>query len=254
MEDVFIVFHVDGPNVHYREDSLAKKSKESLRNLVQFKDLSDAEFEKVWEEYQHKESDEIPVVDMAVLEERIEGMIESFREDYALDDLKFNDTQTLRALIRAMLTLEDYEDILYTVHEGGIGTGNIKLIDGINKQTSLLRKDISRMQEDLRITRRIRKEEKEDSIEAYIVNLQDKANKFYKNKILRAVCPKCGLMLFDGWFLYPESDNKIILNCNRMVEAVEEDEERKCTGKLELTSKELVALQKEYKELFPEGL
>lgn len=231
---------------------MGKNKKESLRNLIQFRDLSDEEFEKVWEENQSKQ--EVALGEQGDLEERIQDMLASFEEDYSLDDLKFNDTQVMRALIRAMLTLQDYEDILYTVHADGIGSSNIKLIDGLNKQTSILRKDISRFQEDLKISRRLRKEEKEDSIEAYITNLQDKANKFYKSKVFRAICPECGLMLFDGWFLYPEGDNKIILECQRMVEAVEEDETRKCTGKLELTSKELQELQKEYKEKLPEGL
>lgn len=229
------------------------KSKESLRNLAQYKDLTDEEFEKVWEERQSKLKTVIH--EKEELEDRIQEMMEKFRVDYALDDLKFNDTQVLRALIRALLTLKDYEDTLYDLqHEEGITTANIRVIDNLNKFISSLRKDISDMQRDLNITRKTRKEEKEDSIESYIKNIQDKANRFYKNKVLRAVCPECGMMLFDGWFLYPEADNKIILECNRMIEGRDEDEATKCTGRLELTSTELKELQKEYKEKFPEGI
>lgn len=228
------------------------KSKESLRNLAQYKNLSDEEFDIVWEERQAKELTTFKPKQN--LEDRIRDMMELFREDYALDDLKFNDTQVLRALIRALLTLSDYEDTLYAEQQEGVGTDNIRVIGELNKFISSLRKDISDMQRDLNITRKTRKEEKEDSIEAYIKNIQEKADRFYKNKIYRIICPECGMMLFDGWFLYPDEDNKIIVTCGRMLEQKEEDEAVKCTGRLELTSSELRDLQEEYKEKFPEGL
>lgn len=228
------------------------RSKESLRNLYQYKDLTDEEFEKVWEERQIRESRMAPQKEE--LEARIDAMVEEFRADYALDDLKFNDMQDLRALIRAILALKDYEDTLYEIQKEGIGSENIRIIGDLNKFISQTRKDITNLQESLKISRKVRKEEREDSIEAYIVNLQDKANTFYKHKVFRAVCPECGMMLFDGWFLYPEENNKIILECGRMVEDMEDDSARKCTGRLEITSKELKEKQKEYKELFPEGL
>jgi len=228
------------------------KSKGSLRNLAQYKNLSDAEFDIVWEERQAKVLTTFKP--KQELEDRILDMMELFREDYALDDLKFNDTQVLRALIRALLTLSDYEDTLYTEQQEGVGAENIRVIGELNKFISSLRKDISDMQRDLNITRKTRKEEKEDSIEAYIKNIQEKANRFYKNKVYRAICPECGMMLFDGWFLYPDEDNKLTIECGRMLEQKEEDEEAKCTGKLELTSSELRDLQEEYKDKFPEGL
>jgi len=233
---------------------LAKKakSKESLRNLNQYKGLSDEEFEEIWEERQSRILTTFKP--KQELEDRILDMTEKFREDYALDDMKFNDTQVLRALIRALLTLNDYEDILYDLQTDGISTDNIRIIDNLNKFITNLRKDISSLQEDLRITRKNRKEEKEDSIEAYIKDIQEKANRFYKNKVFRAICPKCGMMLFDGWFLYPDENNKVILECGRMVEQKDEDEAVKCTGRLELTSTELKKLQEEYKDKFPEGL
>lgn len=247
------VYLVDGVNVAYRRKGLAKaKSKEALRNLIQYQNLSDEEFEKVWEERQAKLKEQIP--EKEDLETRIQEMMEDFKADYALDDLKFNDIQTLRALIRALLTLKDYEDTLYEVQKEGIGSDNIRVIDNLNKFISTTRKDISNLQDVLRISRKVRKEEREDSIESYIINLQDKADRFYKNHVFRAVCPECGMMLFDGWFLYPEEDNKIILECGRMVEQHEDDEAKKCTGRLEVTSKDLRELQDKYKDLFPEGL
>jgi len=228
------------------------KSKGSLRNLAQYKNLSDAEFDIVWEERQAKALTTFKP--KQELEDRILDMMELFREDYALDDLKFNDTQVLRALIRALLTLSDYEDTLYDEQQEGVGADNLRVVGELNKFISALRKDISDMQRDLNITRKTRKEEKEDSIEAYIKNIQEKADRFYKNKVYRAICPECGMMLFDGWFLYPDEDNKLIVECGRMVERKEEDEAVKCTGRLELTSSELRDLQEEYKDKFPEGL
>ena len=229
-----------------------KKSKESLRNLTQYRNLTDEEFEEVWKQRQVKVEAELP--DMEELEIRIQEMMEKFRVDYALDDLKFNDTQVLRALIRALLTLKDYEDVLYEEQREGIGTSNLKLIGELNKFISQTRKDISDLQRDLGITRKTRKEEREDSILSYINTLQEKADIFYKNKIFRALCPECGMMLFDGWFLYPEEENKMIFTCGRIIEEQDDDEGEKCTGKLEVTSEELKELQLEYKDKFPEGL
>ena len=60
------------------------KSKESLRNLAQFKSLSDEEFEQVWIERQAKIAEESP--DKEDLEDRILDMMEKFKDDYALDD------------------------------------------------------------------------------------------------------------------------------------------------------------------------
>ena len=227
-------------------------SKESLRNLSQFKNLSDEEFEEVWKERQAKRL--ITFKPKQDLEDRILDMMEEFRVDYSLDDLKFNDTQVLRALIRALLTLKDYEDTLYDIQNEGDLAGNLRVIGDLNKFISGLRKDISDMQRDLNITRKTRKEEKEDSIESYIKNIQEKADRFYKNKVYRVICPECGMMLFDGWFLYPEEDNKLSFECGRMLEQQDDDEAEKCTGRLELTSIELRDLQEEYKSEFPEGL
>ena len=228
------------------------KSKESLRNLTQYKNLSDEEFEKIWEERQSKHLTTFkPKQD---LEDRILDMMEDFKVDYVLEDLKFNDTQILRALIRALLTLKDYEDTLYDIQQEGISVNNIRVIGELNKYISSLRKDISDMQRDLNITRKTRKEEKEDSIEAYIKNIQEKANRFYKNKVYRVICPKCGMMLFDGWFLYPDENNKLIFECGRMIEQRDDNEAVKCTGRLEITSAELRDLQEEYISKFPEGL
>ena len=106
-------------------------SKESLRNLSQFKNLSDEEFEEVWKERQAKRL--ITFKPKQDLEDRILDMMEEFRVDYSLDDLKFNDTQVLRALIRALLTLKDYEDTLYDIQNEGDLAGNLRVIGDLNK-------------------------------------------------------------------------------------------------------------------------
>ena len=67
---------------------------------------------------------------------------------------------------------------------------------------------------------------------------------------------KCGTWIyrFHDVLKYPDENNKVILECGRMVEQKDEDEAVKCTGRLELTSTELKKLQEEYKDKFPEGL
>lgn len=231
--------------------------KTSMRNLVQFKNLSDEEFEQRWQEIQDDKLDKV-LGFYDNVEQRMEELHKAFAEDYDLGELRFNDKKVLESLFRAIITLEFYEDSLSALQSKGVSSENLKLVTEINKLISTLRKDITNLQDDLEITKKRRDSEREDSVETYIQNLLNKAQSFYNKKILKAVCPECGMLLFDGWFLFPDSDNKLVLECNRPIEVDEgEKEVRKvCPGRLVISTKELVKLQssEEYKKKFPSGL
>jgi hypothetical protein len=188
-------------------------SKKRFRALKQYSPevMTDEEFEEFW-------AKKIAGMEASKdFESRIKSKIEEFSDDYDLDDLKANDKLVLRALAQAYITLEDYEIYSFNLRtEGGIGNINIVELEKTNNIMSSLRRDISNMQTDLKITRKIRKGEKEESVINTIEDLQQKAKEFYRNKMFYVWCDECQMLLFTGWFLYPETNkNKINLVCQR---------------------------------------
>lgn len=191
----------------------SERSKARFRNLVQYRDMSDEEFDAFWE---NKSSDTDIIVD---LEKRIEVKIDEFSQDYDLDDLKINDRLTLRALAQAYITLDDLEKQMYELRYEGVDLNDIVQVEKLNNVMSSLRRDISNMQTDLDITRKSRKSDKEASVISEIDRLKNAAREFYKEKMSYVWCPKCKMLLFTGWWLYPEEKrNKLRLVCNRTLE------------------------------------
>lgn len=182
----------------------------SLRNLGQFKEMTDEEFAE------YVDQKDRGIKKSTAYEERIQKKIEQFGEDYDLDDLKANDKLTLRSLAQAYITLEDYEIWASSVREEGISLDRIVELERLGNVMSKLRSDISSMQTDLNITRKIRKGEREESVISELERLKQKAKEFYQERMAYVFCPKCKMLLFTGWFHYPEEKgNKIQLVCNR---------------------------------------
>lgn len=208
--------------------------KRKLANLVQFRDLSEEEFDELYNEKYKVADSEIE----ASFEKRIEIKMEEFEKDYDLTDLKINDKETLRALIQAIISLEDYEQILFRLRTKGIDVDNIYFFEKVNKVMSDLRADISKLQDDLKITRKIRKSDQETSFLQLIENLKEKARKFYESKMNYVFCPKCNTLIATVWFLYPElKTNKLKLHCGKKLVSGEV-----CSGEILIGSKELLEL------------
>jgi hypothetical protein len=222
-----------------------KQSKAQLRNMFQYRDLTDDEFDKMFEEKQHSSGLSQD------FEERIQKKIQEFSQDYDIDDLKINDRETLRAFVQAIIALEDYERLVFDIRtDGDIGQSNINIVDRISNICSSLRKDISRFQEDLNITRRIRKSDKESSVVAYIDNLKEQARLYLESKMSYIFCDKCNLLLGNVWTLYPEERNTITLKCNRTL-----DDGSKCGNIVTVTTKGLLDNRGTNKvEIIPESL
>lgn len=196
------------------EDLFSKRrasfSNKRMRNLKQYKDLSDDEFNEVMDNKREE------VVDTSAdYEVRIEDKLKQFEEDYDLSDLKINDKEILRALVQAILSLEDYEQEVYKFRSMGITANNLEAIETITKTMTQLRGDISKMQDDLKITRKIRKSDQEASVIAYIDSLKQKAKEFYEAKMQYIFCPNCNMLLATVWTLYPTEDNILKLVCKR---------------------------------------
>jgi hypothetical protein len=116
---------------------------------------------------------------------------------------------------------------------------------------SKLRGDISDMQNDLKITRRIRKGDQEETVISELERLKQKASEFYEQRMFYVWCPKCNMLLFTGWFLYPdEKMNKLTLVCNRPLD----EEGNICGHKFTVTSKELLDKRGVNKDDIPESM
>lgn len=182
-----------------------------MKNLAQYRDLSDEEFDAVIT----KKS--MGIEQSKAFEERIKLKLAEFERDYDLSDMKINDMDTLRALIQSQISLEDYEQHQYKLRSEGITEDIIYASEKLSKIMSDLRGDISRFQQDLNITRKVRKSDKEASTIAYLSNLQAQAKKYYEQKMHYVFCPKCDMLLSTVWLQYPNSDkNRMQLTCGRV--------------------------------------
>jgi hypothetical protein len=221
------------PNVWYEHGIRhVVPDKRRLRNLKQNKGLTDDEFDRMYEDKY------LSIEKSKVFEKRISDRMAEFENEYDLTDMKVNDKASLRALIQGVLALEDYEQILFKLRtdDEGINADNIYIFEKTSKVASDLREDISKLQTDLKISRRSRKSDADASFIDYLDSLKAKAKKFYESKMLYIYCPKCKTLLGTVWSLYPEDTrNKIRLNCNRDI-----DDDVKCDGVVIIGTKELL--------------
>lgn len=220
--------------------------KRRMRNLRQNRGMSDEEFEEYWDK---RVSNAEP---SAELERRIQRKMDEYSKDYDLDDLKINDKAALRALIQAEIGLEDYEQIIFRIRQSGdLSQQTVSAMDRIGKLMTDLRGDISKLQADLNITRKIRKSDKEASVVNYIETLKQRARQFKEKTHVYVTCPKCNMLLFTGWFLYPDiAENKVTLVCKRVLA-----DGQKCNTKVSLSSKELdETVRLNSKKVLPESV
>jgi len=211
-------------------------SKKRLRNLPQYKDMPEPELDALIE------NKLLNLRTIDEFEERIDDKLDEFGEDYDLDDLKVNDMLTLRALAQAYIKLEDLENYDYDLRTNkDLKLDDMLDMDKLNNMMSKLRGDISKMQEDLQITKKARKGDTEATVLSELERLKKAASDFYEERMFYVWCDKCKMLLFTGWFLYPdESQNKITLKCNRRI-PINDEEFEICGHKLTITSKELLA-------------
>lgn len=196
-------------------EKLIGRDKKRMRNLKQYKDLSDEEFDDLFEDIVGDDAEEeiLHARTTEEMEELIDEKLSEFADDYDLSDMKINDRLVLRNLIRSIISLEDFEDVYEGIRSKAITRDNVIIVDRVSNVMTRLRSDISNMQNDLKLTRRIRKDSREEDFITYLENLKAKARKFYKQKSLHIFCPKCNFLLATVWLLYPDSPNSLRLKC-----------------------------------------
>jgi hypothetical protein len=180
--------------------------KKSL-NLTQFRDLGDLE-----------EKSDAEIIEESQEEQRydqeaeIQKRIDEFGNDYDLSDMKVNDKIVMRQLIQAIISLESLEDT-FMAERTDVSEKNILIMDRIASIMNKLRADISSMQNDLKLTRKIRKESVEENFITWLDNTKRKADTYYKQKHLFIFCPKCKELIATVWLLYPNSLNILHADC-----------------------------------------
>ena len=188
---------------------LVSPTRKKIKNLKQFADMSEDEFEK---HFQSLSEDEEVLIDLAELEAKVEKKLVEFGDDYDLSDMKVNDRLVLRNLILTIISLEDIE-LIFAGIQTEISDRNILLLDRLSNVMSRLRSDISKMQTDLKLTRKIRKEGQEETFLAWMDKIRNYADEFYTEKTLSIFCTDCRRYLASVWLLYPEGVNTITLKC-----------------------------------------
>lgn len=210
------------------------KNPKKLRNLPQYRGMSEDEFQSAILEMEAKD---LGMGASNIFEKRIDAKLNMFEEDYDLTDLKVNDREVLRGLVQSIISLEDYEQELFKIRGVGINPENLLVIDKLQKAMSDLRKDISNMQNDLAITRKHRRSDQTTSVLDYIDSLKDKARKFVEARSQYCLCPKCNTLLATVWWLYPdEKGNEIIITCKQ-----KDKDGNPCNTKVRLASKAMLA-------------
>lgn len=219
-------------------------SKTRYRNLRQYANLTDEQFEEMWD----KKS--IGISQNAEYEKRIQKKLNEFAEDYDVEDLKINDRLTLRALAQAYITLEDYEHSFYNLRSEGLNLSQVLEFEKINNVMSILRTDIGKMETQLGITRKSRKGEQNEGLISDLEKIKTKAREFYEQRMFYVFCPKCNTLLSTAWFLYPQDKtNKLQLTCH-----AKPDGENECGERFVISAKELLEKKGFNSDNIPDGL
>jgi hypothetical protein len=190
-------------------------SRESLKGLTGWKDKSEEDFE---ESYQLAM---FGALKDQLVEEKINRLRKQYEEEYDLEELLPNDRAVLATLIQSTVLLDLYQNTLFSILKNPDATSDVNITkakslgDVCNKLTS----DISKMQGDLAITKKDRKNSKEASVINFIEDLKVKAKRFYMSKMVTIICPNCSTVLATCWTLYSEHrSTKLHVKCHRKLE------------------------------------
>jgi ribosomal protein L30E len=208
-------------------------TRESLKGLTGWKDKSDEDFE---ESYQLAM---FGALKDQLVEEKINRLRLQYEEEYDLSELLPNDRAVLATLIQSTVLLDLYQNTLFSILKNPDATSDVNITkakslgDVCNKLTN----DISKMQGDLAITKKDRKNSKEASVINFIEDLKVKAKKAYLQKMCIVICENCSTVLASVWTLYSENKAaKIHVHCSRKL-----DDGHVCGFDKEFTISELYA-------------
>lgn len=179
-----------------------KRSIGQLRNLPQYKNKTDEELLAIQSR-----------IEKGDLDERVEKVVASFEKDYDLSDMTANDVLSLNELAKISIMLGEVARILdFELQKDPVDWTDV---ERINRVSSSLRDDASKLQRDLDITRKARKGSGSTGVVDFIEDLKRRAKKFLDDRLASIYCPKCKMLVCKVWFLEPEQKNSVRIHCGR---------------------------------------
>jgi hypothetical protein len=173
------------------------KNVASLKNLPQFKGMSDEEI--------------LAATTKESVYDKVAERIAKLGDEYDLSDMKYHDLMVLQRFFTAMIRLEDAEADLEDRYED-LGA-NEKARE--EAALSTLRNDILKMQNELGISKLKRNEQLEDNPVLLFDDIRARAKKFLEERLCWVNCPVCGMQLVKVHFTYPKAVNTMKLVCGR---------------------------------------
>lgn len=165
----------------------------------------------------------------AKLEETFSSLVEKKKEellrDYKIMDLTANDEETLMKLASALVILGEIEnrisDILAQLKEDPSNRQLVLSLNDLNQAASALRTDISRFQNDLNITRKLRDKDEDEDVVSFIDKVRRAARKFSEYRTVLVFCDNCNNLIGQVWFKNPKTKgNKATFVCDKCKKSV----------------------------------
>lgn len=181
-----------------------KVSRNSLRNLPQYKVMSEEEFDSALETLSSLDDD-------PDFEQKVQSVISELGRDYVIEDLNINDKLSLEELARSYT----YVASLSMIERECLRNGDLqkmRIVSSIKKEYI---DAISRIQNDLNITRKSRQTDEGESLGAYLPSIQKKAKNFLSQRLAYIYCPECKMLVSTTWYSDWQGDNVMSLTCPR---------------------------------------
>jgi hypothetical protein len=187
----------------------------SLRNLPQFKGMSDEEI--------------MAATQVSTLEEQVAARIEELGEEFDLSDMKYHDLLILQRFFTALIRLEKAEAELAEKYD------DLPAGEKSREETALstLRGDVLRMQNELGISKLRRNAEVEDNPMVMFSDVRARAKKFLEERLCWVICPKCGMQVAKVHFTYTQVTATLKMMCGR------------CEVEFSVTAEELLQKERE---------
>lgn len=200
-------------------DEKRVRTKSQLRNLPQYKNLSDEEMDTVFRR-----------VNFGDMDSKMIDVLASFEQDYDLSNMTANDKLSLEELARIFVILNELDAKIKSIIEAPDSDWNA--FGSITRVTNQLRESASLIQRDLNITRKARQDVGDQSVVDFLEELKVRAKNFLRDRLCEIYCPDCNHLIIKVWFAYPDENTIIHCICGN------------CDNKFDIKSSELAKTRK----------
>ncbi len=144
-----------------------------------------------------------------MFEEKVAEKLKQFHRDYDLDELASNDRFQLEQLAHALVHRDTYSSMMEA--ELSLEEPSVTKIKNLQKLLSDSIRDISNLEDGLRISRKNRKEKTESPVD-YIKELKERAKRHLENRLSYIYC-KCGVLVATFWLLNYDQGSRFMFIC-----------------------------------------